>query len=140
MTCLQKFTKLIFTKFTPTSAVNKLHVKIRGNKFHELQIFPRNSRNLLSSNKTRHTVSSKPLIALQCKIKLRSDPKLFILNSLEYCRTLFHQTVENQLGVVHFVVTPKLEILEANFFINTGPILLLSRQVPKCIPEKGYNK
>ena len=56
MTCLQKFTKLIFTKFTPTSAVNKLHVKIRGNKFHELQIFPRNSRNLLSSEKKRHTV------------------------------------------------------------------------------------
>ena len=56
MTCLQKFTKLIFTKFTPTSAVNKLHVKIRGNKFHELQIFPRNSRNLLSSKKKRHTV------------------------------------------------------------------------------------
>ena len=64
MTCLQKFTKLIFTKFTPTSAVNKLHVKIRGNKFHELQIFPRNSRNLLSSKKKRHTVYNRRIFPL----------------------------------------------------------------------------
>ena len=44
-------THLLVELATPTSAVNKLHVKIRGNKFHELQIFPRNSRNLLSSRK-----------------------------------------------------------------------------------------